>query len=89
MNGSPIFTGVTKGTAASFSIVTRVRPGDLLDFAVDPGGAGNLGAAGIDAANDGCDLAQYLFLGGPPPAGGAGCVPLLSSLGCAGSQACY
>lgn len=56
LNGSELFAEHSQGSLLSFTFVSiHINAGDILDFAVDPDGAGNLDIGGIDTVNDGCD----------------------------------
>ena len=42
-----------------YSVVVQVSAGDVLDFAIDPDGAGNLATGGLDAISDGSDSTTF------------------------------
>ncbi|MBN1420420.1 MAG: hypothetical protein JXP34_16705 [Planctomycetes bacterium] len=62
LNGTQLFAQVTDGHLVPFTIRTTIASGDILDFAIDPDGAGNLAKSGIDAVTDGSDTTDYVIL---------------------------
>jgi|ADurb_Met_02_Slu_FD_contig_121_39678_length_3329_multi_8_in_0_out_0_1 hypothetical protein len=60
-NENPIGARFSHAAGVSFTLETDVALGDTLDFAIDPDGAGNLEAAGIDAVNDSSDGTLFLI----------------------------
>jgi hypothetical protein len=58
-NGVQIGNFLTDGTAVSYNVQTTVSVGSLIDFAMDPDGAGNLAIGGITAVNDGSDGSTF------------------------------
>jgi hypothetical protein len=55
LNGTEVFHQVTANAAAPFDLILDIHPGDVLDFAADPDGAGNLLTGGLIAISDGSD----------------------------------
>jgi hypothetical protein len=55
LNGSPIYSGLTDGIPLRIRMVLTVATGDVIDFCIDPDGAGNLAVGGLNTVNDGAD----------------------------------
>jgi hypothetical protein len=58
-NGEEVFAEVTDGSIVDYSVDVQVSVGDVLDFAIDPDGAGNLATGGLDAISDGSDSTDF------------------------------
>lgn len=61
-NGAQIYSARSQGAAVNFSLTRDVQVGDILDFAVDPDGAGVLDPANpatVNNINDGCDSTSF------------------------------
>lgn len=58
VDGTEVWSAVTDGTSASFSLDLDIDPGSVIDFAIDPDGAGVLdpmNPSTLDSINDGSD----------------------------------
>ncbi len=58
-NGEEVFAEVTDGSIVNYSVDVQVSAGDVLDFAIDPDGAGNLAIGGLDTISDGSDSTTF------------------------------
>lgn len=74
LNGKELYSAVTAGTLASFSLEKGLSAGDILDFATDPDGAGNLAIGGLDAIDGVSDSTEVIIHIQPLEIAGAPCV---------------
>ena len=85
-NGTELASAFTDGFSTRFSVDVDLAEGDILDFAIDPDGAGNLDPqdpATLDNVNDGSDGTEFVItiVRGLCPTGFTACV-------CGGASAC-
>ncbi|MBI4606274.1 MAG: thrombospondin type 3 repeat-containing protein [Planctomycetes bacterium] len=70
LNGSQIHAAHSQGAGVRYLVSTSLSVGDVLDFAIDPDGAGVLdpaNLASVNQVNDGCDTAIFTAAITTPP----------------------
>ncbi len=80
VNGTQIAEMLTDGNAVPYAVDTTLAVGDIVDFAIDPDGAGNLATGGLDAINDGADGTTFTATIAAKEAFGDPCPELVSQL---------
>ena len=61
-NGVQVYSLHTHGDTLNNTLPLVLAVGDILDFAVDPDGAGNLAIGGINTINDGGDSTTFSIM---------------------------
>ncbi len=61
LNGVQLASRFSLGTANHFTLKAKVAVGDVLDFAIDADGPGNLATGGLDAVNDSADGLTFVI----------------------------
>ncbi|MEM7235023.1 MAG: thrombospondin type 3 repeat-containing protein, partial [Planctomycetota bacterium] len=61
INGEEVWSALSDGNEVLFGLCVSLLENDLVDFAIDPDGAGVLAGAGPDAVNDGADGTTFTF----------------------------